>query len=457
LNNENVSDTPHLITEAKRHLELAAIYENAGDLDRALNECALAIQIAPHWAAAYNSQGLLLDQRGSLEQAILSYQQAVQLDAQFQDAQDNLREAQAELAKSSSRLTLSQSTDEETADASRAVYTSESIELQANILPTSVFTLPPVASFWRRLVAWGVDTLLLGIAGQVLGWTLSSVLFQIGPYGRLVGLCFILSYFGLMNSCVGNGQTVGKRLLRIAVRDSENKPIPVSRSLLRISILAIPATLNQWTLPIFQIPILQWLLTVVIFGFGAAILYTMVFNRRARQGLHDLVCGTYVVHLTGKPIETFPQTAKIHWVISGVLLVLAVVLATVGSFIGSSIIMGTALAPVYKLYQILQTDSRFFTVSVNDDTHYSSQGPALHSLQVQVWYKGVPSDNERTKVMNDIATTVLDNADNINQYDLLRISITSAYDLGIATGHLTYGDGESIETWRERVSSSDTQ
>jgi|CXWL01.1.fsa_nt_gi uncharacterized RDD family membrane protein YckC len=71
----------------------------------------------------------------------------------------------------------------------------------------------------------------MGICGQILGWSLSSFWFQIGPYGRIVGLLFILPYFGLMNSGVGKGQTIGKRLLKIAVRDGENKPIRLGRSL----------------------------------------------------------------------------------------------------------------------------------------------------------------------------------------------------------------------------------
>jgi uncharacterized RDD family membrane protein YckC len=314
-----------------------------------------------------------------------------------------------------------------------------------------VFTLPPIASFWRRLGAWIVDTLLLGIIGQVLGWSLSSVWFQIGPYGRIVGLLFILPYFGLMNSRVGRGQTIGKRLLKIAVRDGENKPISVRRSLLRISILAIPIIFNQWALPIFQIPILQWLLTVIIFGLGAAILYTMIFNRGTRQGVHDLVCRTYVVHLTGKPIETFPQPAKIHWVISGSLIALAALLATASSFISSAIISRTGLKQVYGLYQTLQTDPRFFTASVNVNTLYSNQGTITHMLQIQVWYKGVPSNDERIQVLNDIAKVVLDNADNIDQYDLLRITVTSSYDLGIASGYISYTDNKPIEDWRERI------
>lgn len=335
--------------------------------------------------------------------------------------------------------------------------TIEGIAPRADTPIAPMFPRSPIAGFWRRFAAWLVDILLLGIFGQVLGWTLSSIWFQIGPYGRFVGLLFILPYFGLMNSSYGNGQTVGKRLLKIAVRDRDNKPITVGRSLLRISILATPAILNGWALPIFRAAVLDWLLAVIVFGVGVAIPYTMVFNRRARQGLHDMICGTYVVHLAGKPIETFPQSARIHWVISSMLIALAAVIATVTSVMEPYLASRTALAPIHGLYQTLEADSRFLTVSVNDNTHYSSRGPTIHSLQVRVWYKGVPSKEERIVVINGIAKVVLDRADNIDKYDLLDISVTSGYDLGIASGHITFGDAEPIEVWRKRVSGSHSQ
>ncbi|MFN0277042.1 MAG: RDD family protein [Pyrinomonadaceae bacterium] len=82
-------------------------------------------------------------------------------------------------------------------------------------------TVSPIASFWRRLAALIIDSLLLGIVGQIIGWTFSSFWFGIGPYGRFVGFIFIFFYFGLMNSKLGGGQTIGKRVLDMAVTDSE--------------------------------------------------------------------------------------------------------------------------------------------------------------------------------------------------------------------------------------------
>jgi hypothetical protein len=198
------------------------------------------------------------------------------------------------------------------------------------------------------------------------------------------------------------------------------------------------------------------LLGVIIFGLGGAIAYTMVFNR-TRQGLHDLICATYVVYMPGKPIEAFPRTARIHWILSSCILVLAMVLGAIGLLIGTNLFSRTPLVSMNELRQVLQNDDRFFSVGATDSTLYSTEGAPVHLLEIQAWYRGLPSNEEQTEILNDIAEVVLLNTDNIEQYDGLRISVTSAFDLGIAKRYITHGDGQPIEVWRERVAPGASQ
>lgn len=331
---------------------------------------------------------------------------------------------------------------------------SESVTTEQGSPAGPIRLFPPIAGFWRRLGAWIVDVLLLGLVGQIIGWSLSFIWFRVGPYGRPIGLLFILPYFGLLNSKVGNGETLGKRLLKTAVRNSENEPIGIGRSLLRISVLTIPAILNGWALPILQRAVLQWIVAVTIFGVGGAVLYTMVFNRRTRQGLHDLICGTYVLHLTGEPIEVLPRTARVHLVICGVLTVLVVVGATTAGRLGPRTISATRLASLSRLQQALQADTRFFGVGVTDNTLYAYQAKPVRSLQIQAWYKGVPPEGERVRIVSDVARVALANAENLNQYDVLSIGVVSAFDIGIASGYTAIGDRQPVAVWQQRVSAA---
>jgi uncharacterized RDD family membrane protein YckC len=340
-------------------------------------------------------------------------------------------------------------------------YKSLGIALQQECLPIEqVCNYPSMAGFWRRFLAWFIDVLLLGIFGVILANTTSSFWIKIGPYGRIFGLTVILSYFGILNSSFGNGQTIGKRCLKIAVRDRSNNPIGIGLSLIRISILAIPFLLNGWALPLFRFPIAQWFIAFIVFGLGGAILYTMVFNIRTRQGLHDLACGTYVVHLSGKRIQSFPKTARVHLIISGIIAMAAVILITIGSLASSFIFSKADFSSAYKLYEKLQSDDRYFAVSVNNNTQFSTRGNGIHSLktlQIWVWYKGLPTNEEKHNIMEDISYIALDSVENIDNYDLLIITVNSGFDLGIAYGYVFFGDSEPINVWRQRIKSIKSQ
>lgn len=314
-----------------------------------------------------------------------------------------------------------------------------------------IFTFPQIAGFWRRFFAWFVDTFILGVIGQIIGIIFSSFFFNIGPYGRPIGLLFIIPYFGIMNSKLGGGQTLGKRWMKIAVRNKNNEPIGLWRSISRISLLTLPVLFNGWAIPIFQNYALAWFVSLLVFGSGGVIFYTMVFNRKTRQGIHDLLLGTYVVHLPGKPIEYFPVTSRTHWIVASIWIGVVAIGALMMMFIAPTIISKSPLASAKSIYDILQDDPRFFTVGVNDQTFYGSNGKTSHSLNITVWYKGKIGENERGEVINSIVKTILDNEKNISDYDGIQVTVTSAYDIGIASGHLNFWIANSIEGWRKGI------
>lgn len=318
--------------------------------------------------------------------------------------------------------------------------------------PASPVTFPTIAGFWRRILAFAADILLLGVAGQALAWPLSAFWFRIGPNGRFFGELIALAYFVVLDSHLGKGQTVGQRILRIAVRNRDNRPMGIGRSALRTLLWLTPWALNGWALPLLRNHVASWLTGVIIYGVGSALAFTMAFNRRSRQGLHDMLCGTYVVNVDGARVNAFPTAARLQWIASAVLIVAGVALSTIS--LHTETLFGESLAPVTRLQGRLEPDRRFFSVGVsfNTSTFYQSGlKTTTRSLGINAWCKGQPSDDERQAMMNDLAKTALQTVDDIDQYDLLQISLMSAYDLGIASGHYTHKDGETIGKWRRRT------
>jgi tetratricopeptide (TPR) repeat protein len=83
--------------QVEQLLDRVESYWKAGELDKALSDCELAIQMAPDSAAAYNYRGLIYDDLGQFEKAIADYQKALQLEPGLEDARDNLEIAAKEI------------------------------------------------------------------------------------------------------------------------------------------------------------------------------------------------------------------------------------------------------------------------------------------------------------------------------------------------------------------------
>lgn len=189
--------------------------------------------------------------------------------------------------------------------------------------PTSSLTLP-ICGFWRRTLAFLVDMILLWLTGYMLGVQLLSVFAKMGRWGCLVGYAIAMAYLGLMNSRIGKGQTLGKRLVQIHVVGEDSQFISPARSLLRTAILVsahLLGPLNTQPLSVSPLFVLHLLITNGLYV-GAAYFY--LFNRRTRQALHDLIVRTCVVRDIPEGALSLPPLPRVHYAVSGGLTVLTV-------------------------------------------------------------------------------------------------------------------------------------
>jgi uncharacterized RDD family membrane protein YckC len=128
------------------------------------------------------------------------------------------------------------------------------------------------AGFWRRFLAYGIDSVFLGgiqfllAAGVLLvaPYDLRALL-NVAPVAGAIGW----AYFVIFESSPARG-TLGKMALNLYVGDLHGDPITFRRALLRNFL-----------------KIFSWLLV----GFG----FVMVAFSPRKQGLHDLGAGTLVL------------------------------------------------------------------------------------------------------------------------------------------------------------------
>lgn len=301
-----------------------------------------------------------------------------------------------------------------------------------------------LSGFWRRLAAFLVDSLILGTVGFALGLALFDTFARLGPWGRLVGFAIALPYFGVLNSSVCEGQTLGKRALSIRVVDRSGATIGLGRCSLRAMIFLVPYFLNNLqSRTIQQYAIAGTVAALIIFGAGGAIIYLAIFNRATRQSLHDLLLGTYVVRTTPSGPVSTPAFWKKHWTI-----ILALNVAVVaGSWVASSYLSKVpSFAGMLTLQRTVDDTGRFQAVSVMKGTNWGPQGTNTF-LNVNVVSKSGANLEDQTV---EVARIVLEKEPTALGSDTLNITVTYGFDIGIASGWRSYFNRGSPEAWTKR-------
>lgn len=83
--------------QASQIVDRVKEYIESKELNKALSECETAIQLNPDSAIAHNYLGEIYDEMGQLENAIINYQKAIELDPELKDAWENMLSAESEL------------------------------------------------------------------------------------------------------------------------------------------------------------------------------------------------------------------------------------------------------------------------------------------------------------------------------------------------------------------------
>lgn len=316
--------------------------------------------------------------------------------------------------------------------------------------PTSVVLSPGsvIGGFWRRLLAFLLDSFLLGIIGAIIGAALFDTLARMGPWARIPGFCIALCYFGLLDSSVGSGRTIGKRLLRLKVVDARGGMLSLEEAILRFMVFAIPFFANGLSLPITRTPsFVSALIGVVVFGGGATNLYLLIFNRPMRQGLHDLSTKSYVVMTESEgPIVSKPFW-KTHWAIIATLVVL---LGVVPSLIMPRLLKRGTLPQMITDATLIESIDGVQSARVLETRvfHFRDNASARF-LSIDIQWKGGAGNEE--EIADQVARVILQNDYSIQNYAKLRIAITRGYDLGIGSRWASRAFAYSPDEWRARL------
>ena len=317
---------------------------------------------------------------------------------------------------------------------------------------TETKSTPQIAGFWRRVLGCLIDSAVLGAVGMAMGLFLSDVFMQMGGWARLVGFGIGLLYFGILNSRVGNGQTLGKRVARTKVVSSSGATLGLGRSFLRFTILAAPLFLNHARIPPQLLT--TWLgvaISVLLFGVGVSTIYLLVFNRRTRQGLHDLAVGSFVIKAPADSSAINSQINKAHYVVVAALILASAILPSflLARFGGSDF-----FAPLLSVQGKVMEHPDISYASVSEGQNFFSAASGTKrttGVGMNVILKRrVPNDEA---LADEVARTLFKSLPRAAEKDVVSIVVTSGFDIGIASGWSNHVYAHSPAQWQARLGS----
>ncbi len=314
-----------------------------------------------------------------------------------------------------------------------------------------------ISGFWRRLGAFFIDSIMLGIVGLILGIFFGDYFAQFGGWGRAIGFPIAAMYFTIMNSSLSNGQTLGKKVLNIQVINKDGKLLSPIQSFFRYSILGAPYFLNgaQFSEEILS-SILGYFLSFAVFGMGLSIVYLFIFNRRTRQSLHDIIMGTCVVYSGAKDKLETKSIWVVHYAVCAILL-FALALAPLfnGNLAKSDFFsaLSETRSEILSLPEVVSANindgkSTFtsFTKDKTTTTYYISTNVMLLTDQI-----------EDEDVAVKIAKIILEQHPEAHKRNIIQVILTYGYDIGIASKWRNNKYSFSPSEWGNKIKNQSNQ
>jgi uncharacterized RDD family membrane protein YckC len=287
-----------------------------------------------------------------------------------------------------------------------------------------------IAGFWRRIGALLIDSVVLGVVGIIIGSLLYSSLARVGAPARLIGFTISLVYFGVLNSRLGHGQTLGKRWLGIRVVDGQGQLLSLGRSLVRYVVFGVPFFVNNVPLSatLTNSMVFDMALSLLVFGGGFAIVYLYIFNRRTRQSLHDLVVGSYVVSVA-------PQEGQAHflpvWRVHVVVVALFALFCLGAPGFAKRLAQQEFFASLMPLYHTLQEQPHVMNAQVMRGWVAATGRPTTHYLSAQIRVDSPMTDD--ADYARSLAELMVKGDPHIAEEDGVRVGLAYGYDIGIAS------------------------
>ncbi|MCJ7932893.1 MAG: RDD family protein [Chryseobacterium sp.] len=306
-----------------------------------------------------------------------------------------------------------------------------------------------LSRFWTRIWALLIDSIILGIFGFILTALFKNFFISLGSEGKLIGWFIALAYFSLLNSTLNKGQTIGKKMMNIQVVDCTGQFISLKTSFIRALIFTAPFFLNGYKIPgLTPFSVLTIIQSILIMTLGIGIIVFYIANKETRQSVHDLVAGTYVVqNYRNSMAKLMLPINKRSFYITGGLIVI-IICTSVYNFTTNS-----TAKKLIPLYENIMKQEEIANASITVNTLPLNNNTQVYTIVIQfknnIANMKDPEYIIHNKEVKQAVKKFIDSQVYEKDTDILNITLTSGYDIGISKSNYWIDTYKPLFKWRE--------
>ena len=304
-----------------------------------------------------------------------------------------------------------------------------------------------VVGFWLRLLSDIIDTIILAVFGFLLAIPFKGFFYGLGENGLFLGLIITFLYTGILQSHIGSGQSIAKKLLKIQVLNIDGSYLNLPKSFFRYSVIAL-IFYNSWiwmaltsTAPVLNNTILQSTFTFFIVFLFLGVTVLLMFHP-LKRGIHDLISGSIVVRkgsFDGAKISELSTPAKVKraFIIWGSCCMILVAFSFY-MLVQHKDSM-SFLSELGELQKTIDQTTDFKNISVNHNWHTfkNSEGVETKTTSINILpFLGKNKfDNELKKLeeVNKAVEIVVNSYSKLNECDYINVQVRTGFNIGIAS------------------------
>lgn len=298
------------------------------------------------------------------------------------------------------------------------------------------------AGNFRRLLAFIIDTILLGLFVSILSVFWVDLFKELGEYSWIIGFVITLAYFSYTQTYF-RGQTIAGKLVGISVVTNKGKYLSIKNSLIRNILLLLLVYSSEigttiW-LNIASSSMMPETVSGALFiSYNIVFLVFLIFHPQ-RRGIHDLISGAYIVH--ANKFNTLSQVDKQKYFKNKapVRKPLSISILLVG-FACTVLVLLMIVEPLKNIF-FGDLSSLRYTISKNTDTNVKSlfirkhneSGKPAKILEIQVVVNSATMNDEEKldQLDKQIKQLAAETYLKKNKMDSVQVLFVAGYNTGL--------------------------